>query len=387
MRTSPDVSSLIVLVALLSAACTPAPLDFADWTIPVPEGTPIIEYAAVPMEERTERIELVEDLVIGRDSVDPNYAFYRPRDLAVSSAGWIYVLDDGNHRVQVFDGDGDYQMTLGQQGEGPGELVGSSSITVVAGSVIVSDWRKAQLSIWNTQGVHLRDVRLSFARNFSSAMGLNDGSLFVSYFEPDYERGGRAGDLASLVVARVSADLDILHTYAAFPIAAPSLLPVAYPLCAASADGDVYVTDATEYQVLALSAEGMPNWVLSADLFPAPISKAYAERRWREFSVKNQGKVARSKLAWPDRYPALSWIGVDGHGHLYVFPFIPDSHNDTLVEWPVDVYSRTGERLFSGLIPKIGIWEAALNDEIYRIEEDPVSNEEIAVRYRLVEPF
>ncbi len=382
-----EVLSLLIPVALLITACTPEPLEFADWTIPVSEGTRIIEYDPVPMEERTERIELIEDLVIGRDLVDPNYAFYRPRDLAVSSAGWIYVLDDGNHRVQVFDGDGGYQMTLGQQGEGPGELVGSSSIAVVAGSVIVSDWRKAQLSIWNVQGGHLRNVRLSFARYFSSAVGLNDGSLFASYFEPDYEPVGREGEFDSLTVARVSADLDILQIYAVFPLEAPSLLPAAYPLCVASADGDVYVTDATEYQILALSAEGMPSWALSADLSPAPISKADAERRWREFSVRNQGKVARSKLAWPDRYPALSWIGVDGHGHLYVFPFVPDSHSDTLAERPVDVYSRTGERLFSGLIPKIGSWEAALNDEIYRIEEDPVSNEEIVVRYRLVEPF
>ena len=36
-------------------------LEFADWTIPVPEGTRIIEYPHVPLEERNERIELVEE--------------------------------------------------------------------------------------------------------------------------------------------------------------------------------------------------------------------------------------------------------------------------------------------------------------------------------------
>ncbi len=58
--------SLVAVTALVLTACTPAPLEFPDWTIPVPEGTKIIEYAAVPMEERIERIELVEDLAIGQ---------------------------------------------------------------------------------------------------------------------------------------------------------------------------------------------------------------------------------------------------------------------------------------------------------------------------------
>jgi hypothetical protein len=45
-----DVAACLLLAV---AACSTEPLYFPDWTIPVPEGTPVIEYGGVPREERT----------------------------------------------------------------------------------------------------------------------------------------------------------------------------------------------------------------------------------------------------------------------------------------------------------------------------------------------
>jgi len=62
----------IFALASSVAVCASEPLEFADWTNPLAEGTPIYERAAVPIQDRTartastERIEMVEDLVIGR---------------------------------------------------------------------------------------------------------------------------------------------------------------------------------------------------------------------------------------------------------------------------------------------------------------------------------
>ncbi len=53
---------------------------------------------------------------------------------------------------------------------------------------------------------------------------------------------------------------------------------------------------------------------------------------------------------------------------------------------PVDIYSPKGERLFSGMIP-IDSWNAALADHLYRVENDPDTEKQVVVRYRLVEPF
>ena len=42
---------VFAFVAMTLSACS-EPLEFADWTIPLPEGTLVIEYAAVTGDER-----------------------------------------------------------------------------------------------------------------------------------------------------------------------------------------------------------------------------------------------------------------------------------------------------------------------------------------------
>ena len=117
-----NISSLCTLTGLVVLSACSTPLEFADWTIPVPEGTRIIEYAAVPMEERTERIEFVEDLVLGDDLSDQQQIFYQISGVVPDADGNIFINDRGNHRVQVFDSDGRYVRTIGQGGQGPGEF-------------------------------------------------------------------------------------------------------------------------------------------------------------------------------------------------------------------------------------------------------------------------
>lgn len=115
-------SAVLAVTALAHGACS-EPLVFPDWTIPVPEGARIVEYAGVTNEDREGNcVEVVEDLVIAPRGDDDNYAFYRPATVLADSAGRIYVLDGGNARIQVFDANGEYLRTLGQAGSGPGEF-------------------------------------------------------------------------------------------------------------------------------------------------------------------------------------------------------------------------------------------------------------------------
>ena len=65
--------------------------------------------------------ELEEDLSIGNEE-DENYLFYKIRDIQVDRDGSIYISDSGNHRVQKFDKNGNYLLTIGKKGQGPGEF-------------------------------------------------------------------------------------------------------------------------------------------------------------------------------------------------------------------------------------------------------------------------
>lgn len=96
--------------------------------------------------------------------------------------------------------------------------------------------------------------------------------------------------------------------------------------------------------------------------------------------------ASRYEIDWPQYKPALVGVyslQVDGHGHLFVFPYYPDDWPEETQ--PVDVYSRDGRLLFSGAMPRIN-WRAADGDYIYAL--DPDDAEEIALtRYRIAEPL
>lgn len=59
-------------------------------------------------------------------------SFALPRDVAVDSAGHIYVLDNRFENVQVFDAAGQLLMVLGESGSGPGQFSLPSGITIDA---------------------------------------------------------------------------------------------------------------------------------------------------------------------------------------------------------------------------------------------------------------
>ena len=67
------------------------------------------------------KFELEEDLSIGNQQ-DKNYLFYRVGDIQVGKNGNIYISDSGNYRVQCFDKNGNYLLTIGRKGQGPGEF-------------------------------------------------------------------------------------------------------------------------------------------------------------------------------------------------------------------------------------------------------------------------
>jgi len=399
-------SAIIAAVLAISlAACSTEPLDFPDWTIPVPEGTPIIEYPAVPMEERTERIELVEDLVIGRED-QPEYRFYGLSDLAVDSSGRMYVLDGGNHRVQVFDHSGDYLRTLGREGQGPGELAGGSLVTVAGDRVVVWDFRNQRLSVWDLEGDHLADVRLAPDQHPNDLLGTDTGALVVRhqvrlknlalherFFSVSIE-GEEILQYSELPVTNrigIKASADLGSAAVAQSVRrGVSVAPnpeSAIPTVGVDRDGSLYITASAEYQILAIETSGNATWALRTNALRDPFPEAEVDRLVARVAEIMPGLgFEKSMLDWPERSKALEMLQVDGHGHVYVFPYVYVPLESTIANRPVDIYSPDGERLFSGLIAERP-WHAVHGDFVYSILDDPVTGEAVVVRYRLVELF
>ena len=379
---------LLAVCVLAVAACAPEPLEFPDWTIPVPEATRIVEYGAVPVEARTERIELVEDLVIGGGRLDDlDYAFYRATDIEVSSDSRIFVHDTGNHRIQAFDSNGRYLRTFSREGQGPGEMNAGGGLTSAGEYLFRSG--DSRLSVWSLDGELIRDTATE--QRLSRPFGLSDGSLIGSYF--GFNEDSQTAQIKVIRMSPYGEEMRILADLrttavtqtrvsdAGFMIVAR---PGNHPTFAVSPDGHIYLTPSDEYQVLSVSADGDPRWALRVAWDRMPLTEEDKQAAVLGHTTP-PAELNTLDIEWPAHHAALARdsLHVDGHGHLYVFPFVRDEEAEIR---PVDVYDAAGERLFSGLIGVHG-WSDASGDFVYRFDADPASGEQIVVRHRLVEPF
>jgi len=257
---------VVALLGLLSVvACTSKPLEFADWTIPVPAGARIIEYDDPTFEDREGRIKLVEDLVVGARREDPDYLLYQPLGVAVDAAGRMYVADAGYSHVQVFGADGEHLRTLGREGQGPGELQVPTGVVIVGDRVVVCDWGNRRHSVWDLEGVFLGEIPMS-VRMETMTFGTEAGSMVGAMNRWQYGvidialfsiEGTELVHYVSLPNPR-----DLSLRYSGGSIVMTTVTPD--PSWAVAASGEVYVTAGDEYQVLAFAASGSPLWALRA---------------------------------------------------------------------------------------------------------------------------
>ena len=125
--------------------------------------------------------------------------FYHPHDAALGPDGNLYVADRYNHRVQVFDQDGNFIRQFGNYGSGNGEFNELTGIHVTQdGKVYVSEWGNNRVQVFDAQGKFIRSMGQagSGEGQLSGPHGVtvdNDGNVYVvehynarvSVFKPD----------------------------------------------------------------------------------------------------------------------------------------------------------------------------------------------------------
>jgi hypothetical protein len=109
-------------------------------------------------------VELVEVLTVGDDPVTRETAFYMPAALGFDFRNRLFVLDSGNHRVQVFDSEGRFEQSLGSYGNAPGQLASPMGMWVYPdGSLFVADARNQRLQPFGAAGAPLDPISLEFS--------------------------------------------------------------------------------------------------------------------------------------------------------------------------------------------------------------------------------
>ncbi len=95
------------------------------------------------------------------ENSDENYMLFRPFDVIRTADGATFILDAGNHRIQKFDKDGIYLLTIGRKGQGPGEIAEAVSMNIFGENEIrICDMGNQRIQRYSLDGVDLGSVRM-----------------------------------------------------------------------------------------------------------------------------------------------------------------------------------------------------------------------------------
>ncbi len=123
-----------------------------------------------------------------------NGEFYGPQGLAIDQYDQVYVVDNGNRRVQKFDSNGQFLMSLGQDGRKDGKLLNPVDVVVLknqsyqtdrgmerSGDLIyVTDTGKKRIQIYESNGNYLKSLGEDILVEPKGIKRVSDHEILVS---------------------------------------------------------------------------------------------------------------------------------------------------------------------------------------------------------------
>ncbi len=167
---------LIALSICMNCSSTPE-----TYTVETIDGVRHVHNIA-PKGGDESRIELEFVQKIGElEGEDENYNLHQIREVEKDKDGNYYILDAGNKRVQKYGPDGKYLLTIGGEGQGPGEFMSPVSISVNEANVLFVCENQTRLEKFSIDGTHLESKKLDQQTPFIRSLGKD--RLLTSYYK------------------------------------------------------------------------------------------------------------------------------------------------------------------------------------------------------------
>jgi len=303
-------------------------------------------------------IELEEDLSIGNEE-DENYIFYRLSGIAVDQEENIFVLDDGECRIQKFDRNGNYLQTIGRKGQGPGEFEQPFGIFLDSEAMIyVRDTLRRNIHIFGSDGRFKETINPQ--NNVSSYFGITKKKNILSIHTP------RTYENTKTSIVLMDMEGKIIKEIATFPYQrSPNIKghglgnPYEHRLYLFPFnDGKGIYAHSSQYRIYILNTIGNLNHVIEVDKLPESITKkdkenlieAYLKRR-EQMTIGEPLTESDVKKAYifPEFKPYFKGIISDDKDRIYVSMFKLYNPKDSIQTF--DVFSRDGYYIYKASFP------------------------------------
>ena len=389
LRTRPECPVVPALSAVLGAALLLGACGGSDDTDGIPvaavrdsAGITVVENPAPPPASRLPwTVAPAPSVDIGALEGEAAYQLYQAQDALRLDDGRILVANAGGGEIRVFDDGGGHLATWGRQGEGPGEYMAPTALSLWPGSDSVAVWdrRSQRLTVLTSDGALGRTVTFPARETMQSVnfvTALSTGDLVVSGLQFRMESQGLSR--LPTTFATVTRDGDFRAELGTFPGAetmiqasddrvAITQVPFGRTTVAAAVGDAMIMAPNERFELPFRDPAGALRRIVRVGIDPTPLSpeiwSAEVERRVANAPEQAQPGLRSSLEGLPERpesLPVFDKILSDPAGHVWVRLYRKPADADVAHRWLV--LDATGQVL--------GWMETPAALDVYRIGVD-----------------
>ena len=338
----------------------------AQWkgTVEYEDGVKVIKNPKEPLYGEIE-FDLEEDLVIGNEE-DENYSFFRHIGIAVDSEQNIFVLDKGNHRIQKYDHSGKFLKSIGNQGQGPGELDRPARLFIDSeGDIFVHD--RQHIDVFDKNGKFQRIITL---RNFLLPFAPMESVSFRAFLQYSDQMLPGNNEKGSSNIILLDSEGKNVKTIASFPFEYPPPLKdggrLRYLLnpcthetfyCPINEQLGIY-GHSSQYKLYGVNSSGKITFIIKKSQLEEPFTKKeknqLLNREMEQLKSSEQpSQLSRNQVKsvykFPSHKPFFEMITKDDKSLIYVQHFKLLLNDDKTEDF--DVFNQAGYYLYKVKMP------------------------------------
>jgi hypothetical protein len=379
---------LALLASLAYPGCEPFPGNGAVVEVRDSAGIVVVENRGSSGPDGVWQVDPNPFFSIGTFQGDSLYQLYEVSGAVRLPDGRIAVANRGSGEIRIYDVEGQFLVSHGQKGEGPGEFQAPSLVGVVGGdTLVVIDSRLRRVSLLDAEAGFSGSARIEddvggalYPQGiFFDRTVLVGGGFYWSSDSGDELTDGYTRPPTSYQSLHLDGTLG--HDFGEFPgseffmeirrsggrvAMSARLIPFGRFPMVAVAPGSMYFGSGDSWEVKGYAPDGSLERLIRWDRPAVPVTASSLDAHIREQEGEAEGNEAReireriSEMPVPETMPAFGGLHVDELGYLWVERFrSPEDHVPTF-----DIFQGEGTLVARAILP--------VEAEVLQIREDEI---------------
>lgn len=282
------------------------------------------------------KIEFTQIIKIDNNYLPEGVVFKQLSDFTKNKSNYLFITDNYQNNIKIFNPEGKFIKIIGQKGQGPGDLMWPSSICYNGKYLIVWEQGNNRFSLFSETGDFVKIVKPHTNLQVENIKSISNGNVIV---EKEMSQDGRKnGQICILDL--YSNDLKLKRTvfkqnlirnvYLTDPkrikISVPFNHDVSWNVMP---KGHVVIGFQKNYEIGVFDAEKGKLFHFTHQAEPIPITAKDKKRVYDSYrvivgpgKVKEPPKKLLDKIPFPEFRPAFGKIVVDPENNILVFPMM-----------------------------------------------------------------